>query len=59
VACNNDGNRDKDELKRYDSIRITDLETLCIVKEEAPGGFVRFEVERELDTRASTILWCN
>jgi len=31
---------------RYDSVRITDLDTLRIVKEEA--GFVRFEVERQL-----------
>ena len=46
VACKNDGDSDKDEMKRYDSIRITDLETLRIVKEEA--GFVRFEVERQL-----------
>lgn len=38
-----DGN---ENVKRYDSIRITDLDTLRIVKEEA--GFVRFEVERQL-----------
>jgi amino-acid N-acetyltransferase len=35
-----------DGMKRFDSVRITDLETLRIVKEEA--GFVRFEVERQL-----------
>jgi len=34
------------DIERYDSVRITDLETLRVVKEEA--GFVRFEVERQL-----------
>jgi len=40
VECDDDG------VKRYDSVRITDLDTLRIVKEEA--GYVRFEVERHL-----------
>lgn len=40
VECIEDGRL------RYDSVRITDFETLRVVKEEA--GFVRYEVERQL-----------
>jgi amino-acid N-acetyltransferase len=38
--------QDEEGTVRYDSVRVTDLDTLRIVKEEA--GFVRFEVERQL-----------
>eukprot|EP00559_Dactyliosolen_fragilissimus_P005387 CAMPEP_0184867584 /NCGR_PEP_ID=MMETSP0580-20130426/27144_1 /TAXON_ID=1118495 /ORGANISM="Dactyliosolen fragilissimus" /LENGTH=723 /DNA_ID=CAMNT_0027367963 /DNA_START=105 /DNA_END=2273 /DNA_ORIENTATION=+ len=33
-------------LKKHDGIRLTDIDTLRVVKEEA--GYVRFEVERQL-----------
>jgi|EP00979_Chaetoceros_neogracilis_P004079 amino-acid N-acetyltransferase len=35
-----------DDVYSYDSVRITDADTLRIVQEEA--GFVRFEIERQL-----------
>ena len=38
--------QDEEGTVRYDSVRVTDLDTLRIVKEEA--GFVRFEIERRL-----------
>lgn len=45
-SSNGGGGGVSDNVVRYDSVRITDLDTLRIVKEEA--GFVRFEVERQL-----------
>ncbi len=41
-----DDEADDDGIYRYESVRVTDYETLRVVKEEA--GFVRFEVERQL-----------